>query len=415
MSSSNTIVVPESFQSKDLYAPDVIENPYPYYDALRNKPIQFGLEDYPPGTVPGYDTPYPAWVVLKYSDVIEVCGKPGIFSSRDIMQEESETPTLMLVNHDDPRHAELRSIARVAFSPRLVNEKIAPEMERIVKRILDEAGDGEVDVMENIAPNLPAMVMTILIGTPEEDFVLLRRWANAFMVTSDFTIEERQQCNVDLWNYYDAAVQERYADYDAGKDLPDDLMTAFIRAESDAGKLTKDEVVRFCITLVVAGAETTGYLLGNLIHTFLELPHLFGELREDRSLIAPFIEESARRDGPIQRLHRVCTQDTEIAGTKIKEGDWVAVFFAAANRDPDVWENPHEFILNRPNIGRHVTFSYGIHHCMGSGLARNEASTLLNEILDRYSSIEPGSAGPVRQRGGLLNYGLESCPVRFIK
>ena len=127
----------------------------------------------------------------------------------------------------------------------------------------------------------------------------------------------------------------------------------------------------------------------------------------------PFIEESIRRDGPIQRLHRECTQDYEIGGTTIRAGDWVAVFFASANRDPAVWEAPNEFRLNRPNINRQLTFSHGIHHCMGSGVARNEASILINGLLDRYKSIEPAGERR-RQTGGLLNYGLDTCPVNLV-
>ena len=406
--------IPADFQSKDLYSPDVFENPYPYYDQLRDQPIQYGLEDYPPGTIPGVDKPFPAWVVLKHAEVAEVCKRADVFSSRDIMQEESEAPTLMLVNHDDPRHAELRKIAQLAFTPKRVLTDLAPWLETTVGDQLDKYANGTVDFMADLAPNLPALVMTRLIGTPEKDHVLLRRWANAFMVTSDFTIEERQQCNVDLFLYYTAAVEERHADIAAGKPVPDDLMSAFIQAEAEGKSLTKDEVIRFCLTLVVAGAETTGYLLGNLIDVLADRPDVFSLLKEDRTQIRAFIEESLRRDGPVQRLHRVCVQDYEIGGAQIKAGDWVAIFHASANRDPAVFENPNEFILGRPNMGKQMTFGHGIHHCMGSGIARAEATHLLNGILDRCTAIKPAGERK-RQRGGLLNYGLETCPVEFVR
>lgn len=414
MPSTSAPEISEDFASRDLYSPDVIANPYPYYDVLRDKPIQFGLEDYPPGTVPGVDKPHPAWVVLKHADVVDVCRRPDVFSSRDIMQEESDAPTLMLVNHDKPRHTELRAIAQMAFHPKRVMEDVGPWMERTVERQLDLAGSGKVDFMKDLAPNLPALVMTRLIGLPEEDYVLLRRWANAFMVTSDFTIEERQQCNVDLWMYFQEAVNKRYAEIERGADVPDDLMSAFITAEADGNKLTREEVVRFCLTLVVAGAETTGYLLGNLIDVLVSEDGLYDTVRADRSLIRNLVEESLRRDGPVQRLHRVCTEDTTIGETQIKAGDWVAIFHASANRDPAVWDKPNDFILDRPNFRKHVTFGNGIHHCMGAGIARNEAVQLVTSIMNRYSRIEP-AGDRVRQRGGLLNYGLETCPVNFVE
>ena len=107
-------------------------------------------------------------------------------------------------------------------------------------------------------------------------------------------------------------------------------------------------------------------------------------------------------------------QDADTTDARIKAGDWVAVFHASANRDPDVFENPDAFILRRPNVGTHVTFGHGIHHCMGAGIAQNEAAQMINGILDRYQAIE--SAGDrKRQRGGLLNYGLETCPIRFVE
>ena len=402
------------FHAKNLYSPEVIANPYPYYDLLRSKPIQYGLEDYPPGTVPGQDKPIPAWVILTHEHVAQVCKNHQAFSSRDRMQEASEAPSLMLVNHDDPRHKELRNIAQKAFTPKRVESDVSPWLKKTVDHMLAQEGDGYVDFMANLAPDLPTRFMTKLLGTPEQDHKLLRRWANAFMVTADFTIEERNQCNKELFEYYTNAVAERYKTIEKGGALGDDLMTAFILAESEGNKLTKEEVVLFCITLVVAGAETTGYLLGNLVATFVERPDLFDALKQDRKLVRPYIEESLRRDGPIQRLHRECVIDTEVGGQMIKAGEWVAVFFASANRDPAVWEKPDEFILKRPNVGRHMTFSHGIHHCMGAGIARNEAEKMLNGILDRYSAVEAGNGPMVRQRGGLLNYGHDKCPVKFV-
>lgn len=404
----------KDFDVKNLYSPEVIANPYPYYEVLRDKPIQFGLEDYPPGTMPGVDKPMPAWVVTTHADVTHVCRNHKVFSSRDKMQEGSEASTLMLVNDDPPRHTMLRAIAQKAFTPKRVEADISPWMKTAVDGLLADLGTGEIDFMTELAPNLPALVMTKLIGTPTEEYHLLRKWANAFMVTGDFTIQERRQCNIDLSNYYSDKVDERYADIEKGLSAPDDLMTAFIRAESEGHKLTKEEVKRFCITLVVAGAETTGYLLGNLMDVLVNDPAMFTMLQDDRTLIRPFIEESLRRDGPIQRLHRECVEDTQINGVPIQAGDWVAIFFASANRDPAVWERPNDFILKRRNIGRHMTFSHGIHHCMGSGIARNEAEKLLNGIFDRYQRIDAGSAPGKRQTGGLLNYGLESLPIQFV-
>ncbi|WP_348675784.1 cytochrome P450, partial [uncultured Abyssibacter sp.] len=211
--------------------------------------------------------------------------------------------------------------------------------------------------------------------------------------------------------YYTAKVAECYDKIERGESVPDTLMAAFIRAEDEGQQLTKEEVVLFCITLVVAGAETTTYFLGNLVATLVEQPELFDLLKNDRKQLRPFMEESLRRDGPPQRLFRVATRDCEHGGVQIKEGQWIAFFMAAANRDPSVFPDPDKFVLGRPNIGKHVTFGHGIHHCLGSVVARMEAEKMLDVILDSCSGIEAGSKPMKRQTGGLLTYGLQSLPV----
>lgn len=399
---------------EEFVRPEVIVNPYPYYESLRNEPPQFGLLDYPPGTVPGQDEPHPAWAIFNYDDVANAARSHQFFSSRDPMQEASAAPTLMLVNHDRPEHTVLRAIAQKAFTPKRVLEDVGPWAEKTVADMFNRLESPEMDFMESFAVEVPARFLTRLIGTPEEDWHLLRDWGNAFMVTADFTVEERNKRNKEIEAYYTDAVMARYEDIAQGRQAPDDLMTGFINAEHGGRTLTQEEVIRFCITLVVAGAETTVYFLGNLIATLLEKPELFTLVQNDRSQLRPFMEESLRRDGPIQRLFRICTQDTELGGVTIRKDEWVALFFASANRDPAVFENPDEFILSRPNIKHHMTFGHGIHFCMGNAVARMEAEKLLNGILDRVTGIELGEGGIKRQSGGLLNYGPESLNVRFL-
>lgn len=397
----------------DLNTPQVISNPYPHYAALRNQAPQFGLLDFPPGTIPGQDEPRPAWAFLRYADVAQIARDFASFSSRDEMQEASSAPTLMLVNHDRPEHRFLRGIAQTAFLPQRVEEDVAPWAEHTVNKMIETMGDGQLDIMQTFAVELPARFVTRLIGTPEQDWPKLRNWSSAFMVTSDFTADERQQSNIELAQYYSDAVDERMAAIAAGRDVGDDLMTAFIQAEFEGKRLTPEEVKRFCITLVVAGAETTVYLLGNLIANFVEMPELFLKLKQDRSLVRPFIEESLRRDGPPQRLFRVATRDVRVNDTQVHEGDWVAIFYAAANRDPAMFENPDAFILNRENINKQLTFGHGIHSCMGARVARMEAHKFLNGLLNNFSQISDCGVPPVRQSGGLLNYGLDSLTVEL--
>ncbi|RNL64697.1 cytochrome P450 [Zhongshania marina] len=399
---------------KNMLSPECISNPYPVYKQLRSHAPVNGLLDYPPGTVPGVDTPYPAWVVTRYEDVDYVLRNPEIFSSEDPMQANSSAPSLMLVNHDRPRHTALRNLAKMAFTPKRIHDDIVDRLRTDINKIVDRKLNAEMDFMVDVAGVIPALVMTYLMGLPPEDYKLLVRWANAFMVSSDFTPEERQACNVELFNYFVAAVGKRYADIEAGNKVSDDLMTAFINAEYEGDTLSKEEVVLFCITLVVAGAETTTYFLGNLMGVMLEDAEWFSKLKSDRSLIRPFMEECLRRDGPPQRLFRLVLQDCEISGQEIKAGDWIAFFMAAANHDENVFPEPEKFIIGRKNIAKHITFGRGIHHCLGAPLARVEAEIMLNVILDKCEGVNGELANSKRQSGGLLAYGFATLPLQLI-
>ncbi|QQD19549.1 cytochrome P450 [Spongiibacter nanhainus] len=394
-----------------MLSPETIQNPYPSYKVLRDNPPVYGLLDYPPGTVPGVDQPFPAWVFTRYDDVDFILRNPQLFSSEDPMQANSSAPSLMLVNHDQPRHTALRNLAKIAFTPRRIHDNIVDRLRADVTTIIAENLGKQTDFMESVAGVIPAMVMTYLMGLPKQDYKKLVRWANAFMVSSDFTPEERLECNKELFEYFVAKVGERYAAIEAGEEVEDNLMTAFINAESDGDTLTKDEVTLFCITLVVAGAETTTYFLGNLIGVLLEDKTWFDKLKQDRKLIRPFMEECLRRDGPPQRLFRVVLEDCEVGGRQLKKGEWLAFFMAAGNHDESAFPNPEQFIINRDNINRHLTFGRGIHHCLGAPLARVEGETMLNGILDTCSTVEGELSNTRRQSGGLLAYGFSTLPV----
>lgn len=394
---------------------DSIENPYPVYAALRPHAPVKGYRDYPPGTVPGQDAPVNAWVLLDYDHVSKAARDHRTFSSRDPLQEQSSAPTLMLVNHDNPEHDRLRAIVNLAFSRKRI-EELSPDVARMVEALLDEVeGKGETcEAMTDICAVLPARVMVHLLGLPPAITGKFRRWATAFMLSADLAPEERQASNVELFGYFTETVTAMDEALAAGKDVPDSLMRALLTAEADGERLTRDEVIRFCLTLVVAGAETTTFLLGNLLHALATMPDVAARLRAEPALIDRFVDESLRHAGPPQRLFRIAEADTEIGGKTIRKGDWVALFFAAANHDPAVFPDPGKFDLDRPNLNRQLTFGVGIHHCLGSALAKAEARELIRAVLARYAAVELTGA-PAPQRASLLNHGLDTLPLRLAR
>lgn len=399
-----------------LTTPQGIANPYPLYDQLRASSPVAGYRDWPPGTVPGADEPVTAWALFRYDQVLEAARDSATFSSRDPLQEASSAPSLMLVNTDPPKHEVERKLVSQAFSPRRVR-RLEPWLGELVPRLLDDLGDGEVDVM-TFAAEIPTRAMVRLLGLPEGDHVRFKKWANAFMLSSSLTPQERMASNEEMVATFAARLAEhtsRVAQQTTSEDIEDaeDLISALLRAEVDGQRLTPEEIVRFCVTLVVAGSETTTFLIGNLLHALAREPEIAARIRADRALLTVFIEETMRLDGPPQRLFRIATRDVEVGGKLIRAGEWVALFFGSANRDPAVFPHPARLDIDRPNLSKQLSLGSGLHFCLGSSLARLEVSAMLNAVLDRYQHISLSDDPGTKQTASLLTHAYVRLPLQL--
>ncbi len=231
------------------------------------------------------------------------------------------------------------------------------------------------------------------------------------MLSADLTGEERNASNTELGGYFVALCQARAEALAAGEAPGEGLIDALLLAEADGEKLDFGEIVRFCITLVVAGSETSMYFGANVIDALLDHPEAAARVRADRSLIKAFLDETLRLTGPPQRLFRIATRDVQVGDAQIKAGDWVALFFAAANHDPDVFGDPERFDLDRANANRHMTYGVGIHYCLGAPLATLEIEVLVGALFDRFARIERGDGECVPQTATLLQHSRTRIPV----
>lgn len=397
-----------------LTTPAGIADPYPLYDELRVLSPVAGYRDWPPGTVPGADEPVDAWALFRHDQVFEAARDSATFSSRDPIQEASSAPSLMLVNTDPPTHTAERKLVSQAFSPRRV-KRLGGWLDELVPRLLDDIPDGETDVM-SFAAEVPTRAMVRLLGLPDGDHVRFKRWANAFMLSSAMTPDERMASNDEMVEAFAGRLADHISAC-AGRpttghvDDAEDLISALVGAEVDGTRLTPEEIVRFCVTLVVAGSETTTYLIGNLLHALATEPDITARLRSDRSLSNTFVEETMRLSGPPQRLFRIATRDVEISGSVIRQGDWVALFFGAANRDPAVFDHPDRLDLDRPNIRQQLSLGHGLHFCLGAALARLEVLSIVNAVLDRYRTISLAADPGDKQNASLLTHGYTRLPL----
>lgn len=395
-----------------LPTPAGVANPYPLYSQLRaNTPI-YGYQDYPPGTIPGQDEPITAWVLMKHAEVDAAARDHETFSSRDPLQEASSAPSLMLVNHDNPEHDRLRRFVHVAFSFRSVQQH-QPWIEQSISEMVNAIGEGELEVVANLTSVVPAKVMMHLLGQPDADADKCRDWATAFMLSADLTPQQREASNQSMAMYFMERVIAINAKVNAGEQPPEGLIGTLLTTQVDGESLSLEEVVRFCVTLVVAGAETTTYLLTNLLHNLATRPKLAAQLRADEALVLPFINETLRHSGPPQRLFRVASQDVQVGDKLIRQGDWVALFFAAANHDAEVFPNPEAFDVTRKNLRQQLSMGVGIHHCLGIAVAKMEAAALVSSVIDRFPGLALGNTEPVPQTASLLTHSFAELTLMF--
>jgi pimeloyl-[acyl-carrier protein] synthase len=244
---------------------------------------------------------------------------------------------------------------------------------------------------------------------PAEDQAQFRAWghdvaANLDPQTAAAAKAETRAAEVALTSYLQDLVRERRAHPD------DSILSALIAAEDEGDRLSSGELVSTALLLLVAGFETTVNLIGNGTVALLGDPDSWDRLGQDPALVPAAVEEMLRYDSPVQLTFRVATEDVEVGDRVIATGQSVITLIGGANRDPEVFEHPDEFRIDRPDPGRHLSFSLGLHHCLGSALARLEGRIAIEELTRRFPPLE--LAAPPTRRSMLVLRGFESVPVR---
>jgi cytochrome P450 len=393
-----------TFTPDQLATPACIADPYPVYRQLRaQSPVHYQF--LPGGIIPGIDHPLRAWAFLRFAEVYGALRDHDTFSSARNPLEGKVVPKLVLITDDPPRHTRFRRLVNKAFTLKRI-EALRPWITSVANEVLDEVGTGPVDIVQSYTMPLPVKVIARLLGIPGEDYQTFKRWSDVLLTqaSSPQAAAEQTKSNQDMAAYFSRMALARRAHG------AEDLITALVEAEVDGESLQDWEILGFCILLLVAGNETTTNLMGNILNVLVDRPELWQQLRADRSLVAPVIEETLRYESPVQRLNRVTTRAVEVSGVKIPAGEMVSIFYGAANRDPAEFSHPDEFRLDR-DLRNHVGFGMGIHYCLGAPLARTEATISLNAFLDRFPSIRRGETPPVRQTSSPVVLGFRQLPL----
>jgi cytochrome P450 len=389
-----------------LLLPATKADPYPLYARLRQR----GLVRSPLGVFAAADHATVASILrdrrFSSSPVHQRGYRPPSYPPDD---PRSGLPAADLLTLDPPDHTRLRRLVAGAFTPRAI-AGLEPWIREVTVRLLTAAdGAAAFDLIDGLAFPLPIAVICHLLGVPAEDRDQFRAWGHDVAATLDPQTAATAQAQtraaeLALTGYLKDLVRERRANPD------DSILSALIAAEEEGDRLSSGEVVSTALLLLIAGFETTVNLIGNGTVALLGDPEGWDRLRQDPALVPAAIEEMLRYDSPVQLTARTATEDVEVGGGVIAAGQPVIVFIGGANRDPGVFEQPDEFRIDRPDPGRHLAFSLGSHHCLGSSLARLEGRIAIEELTRRYPALE--LAAPPTRRPLLVLRGFESVPVR---
>ena len=396
--------LPEGFDFTD---PDVLQHrvPLPEFAELRaTEPVHWVSQR--PGIAGFADEGY--WAVTRHADVRYVSTHPELFSSTTntaiirfnerIERDAIDAQRLILLNMDPPEHTRVRQIVQRGFTPRAIRA-LEDNLRRRALAIAANAAarNGPFDFVTEVACELPLQAIAELIGIPQEDRLRIFEWSNKMISYDDpeyaITEEVGQESAMELIAYAMNMSADR-------KQCPaKDIVTTLVAA-ADEGNLASDEFGFFVLMLAVAGNETTRNAITHGMHAFLTHPDQWELYKAERP--STTAEEIVRWATPVNSFQRTATQDTELGGKQIKKGDRVGIFYAAANHDPEVFENPDVFDITRdPNP--HLGFGGGgPHYCLGKSLAVLEIDLIFNAIADAMPNLR-AAGDPRRLRSAWIN------------
>jgi cytochrome P450 len=367
----------------DLRDPSLHADPYPHYHRLR-------------AADPVHHSPFGYWILSRYADVEAVLKDPR--GSSDFPNDptwakhrggpDSNIVTSMrdwLIMLDGAAHRRIRVIVGTVFNGRSA-QRLRPRIEAAIGQLLDAMGEGEIELVRDLALPLPITVISELLGIPEPDRARCRVWTSQIGHSIDpfITAEMRTAMN---------EAEAEFHEYLAGqlalrrKNPGDDLLSLLLAGRDGDDRLTDDEIIGNVEMMFIAGHETTVSTVGSGMLALLQHPDQLRYLREHPEAIDGAVDELTRYNAPLQTTTRVVTDDLPVGGKVIPGGAKVMLLLGAANRDPEKYPDPDRLDLTRVGV-KPLSFGGGPHYCLGAPLAKLEAGLAFNALLKRYQTIE---------------------------
>ncbi|MBX6357865.1 MAG: cytochrome P450 [Micromonosporaceae bacterium] len=391
-----------------LFDPTSRPDPYPLYARLR-------------AAGPLHDTPFGLRVAPRHADCAAILGNADWGHDQEAHQMHPTLPAeefpATFLWMEPPDHTRLRGLVSKAFTPRRV-AALRPRITALVDELLDNAlAAGEFDLIQTLAYPLPLTIICEILGVPAADHPIIQVWSQALARAFDpdvlmppEALQQRNNAIPEFLDYFRGLVAR------SRREGGDSLLHDLAAVEEQGDRLTEDELLGTCVTLLIAGHETTVNLVGNGMLALLRNPDQLAELRAEPDLARPAVDELLRYDSPIHLNTRAAKRELSVGGRTFAPGEGVVALIACANRDPDAFPDPDRLDLRRylPGKGtaRHLSFSLGHHYCLGAPLALLEMEVLLTGFVRRVHSAELLTETPP-YKPNLLIRGLAELPVRF--
>lgn len=349
-------------------------DPYPAYAQLRSHP--------------GWMAPSGYRVFSTYKDVHQILKQPEIFGQEHVPYPNFHTT-------DPPAHTRIRRLVAKAFTAHSVG-LLRSQIDEIVGRMLGDLGDrDEFDLVQDFAQRVSAAVIASVLNVPESDAIKWYPWmwdlARFRGVTRYFPFETigdpgaldaAKAANDQSTAYMRHLIETHRSLRDGG------IVSGLFTAREVDETLSAPEILGTLVLLLGAGLHTTSGQMGNTFRLVLSRPEIAAQLRARPELIPNAVEEALRIEGALQAEYRVVRAHVTVSGVDLAPGDHLIVVNGSANHDPDVFESPEVFDIRRENARRHLTFGFGIHHCLGAELARTELVSAARQLLQRFPTIE---------------------------
>lgn len=365
----------------DEYQPFDLTNPFPFYKKSRDEQPVFYSQEL------GY------YVVTRYEDIKAIFSnwktytsenaqspfKPIAPKAKKLMEDQGMIGLSGLSGRIPPDHTRIRRIVSMAFGLKRI-KKLEPQIRALAIEMISKfKDDNHAEIIKQLAYDLPALVIFMLLGVPEDDVQKVKSWAESRLLITWGDLNEDEQLihaqnMVNYWNYCQELVSKRKIEQT--DDLPGDLVTL----QKEGQEITDREIATVCYSQLFAGHETTTSLIGNGIRELLLHEEAWKAICKDNSLIPNAIDEILRFSPSILSWRRKALEDSIIGEIEIPAGSNLLLVMGSGNRDEANFENGEEFNIHRENSKEHLSFGYGIHFCLGSPLAKLEFKTVLEEL-----------------------------------